>query len=495
MPPPQMHGQQPVLCAYSLSDRTVGLCNRYVGERKKGVSFDSMSLDDNQSVGGGQRAADPAIVVLGAGIAGLAASIVTGAPIYESSQQVGGVAASDRQDGFTFDRGIHILQTANAKVMQLLDESGVVLSSRSRQAFIYSHGTYTAYPFQVNTAGLPLGLRLRCVWGFLRRPQDAQPSNYEEWMHAKLGRGFADTFLIPYSEKFWTIHPRDMTHEWTGNRVPQPTMLQVLRGAVWSRQTRIGTNVDFRYPNSAPGYGAISEALSQKVTTLHRGHRASLLDVGARSLHFDNGASVRYQRLISTIALPDLVALCPEAPAEVRAAALRLRANSICVVNLGIARAPQSGWHWAHYPEKEISFFRISFPHNLGDNVTPPGMSSISAEVAYSADRPINRATIVDRVIADLVRVGMLDRSDPIVFRSTQHIRYAYCIHDFARKDAVRTIRQWMLAHNIVPTGRYGHWNYFWSHETIMSGLQAGEKALKQVRGEPVPAESPGDEA
>lgn len=434
------------------------------------------------------------IVVLGGGIAGLAAALTSSAPVYESETVVGGVAASDSQQGFTFDRGIHILQSANARVHQLLADAGVQLHSRSREAYIRSHGTYTAYPFQVNTAGLPLPLRARCVWTFLTRSKDAHPANYEEWMDAKLGSGFARTFLIPYSEKFWTVHPREMTHEWTGNRVPQPSTMQVLRGALWSRQTRIGTNVDFRYPGHAPGYGSISEALARQVTAVHKGHRASHIDVRARRVDFTNGAQVAYQRLISTVPLPELVALCPDAPQAVREAAARLRTNSICVVNLGIARPARNGWHWAHFPEKDVSFFRISFPHNLADNVTPPNMSSISAEVAYSDTQPLDQATVVDRVVDDLIRVGVLERSDPIVFTTTRQIRYAYCIHDFARKEAVRTVRNWMLQHDIVPTGRYGHWNYFWSHEAIMSGLQAGDKALRQLRGEPVPDEVPGDD-
>lgn len=434
------------------------------------------------------------IVILGGGIAGLAASLVSGAPVYEAQHHAGGVAASDSQDGFTFDRGIHVLQSANTKVMKLLADVGVQLNSRSRQAYIYSHDTYTAYPFQVNTAGLPMSLRMHCVWTFLRRPKEAQPRNYEEWMHAKLGRGFADTFLIPYSEKFWTVHPRDMTHEWTGNRVPQPSTSQVIRGALWSRQTNIGTNVDFRYPSSAPGYGAIGDAMSRKVERLHLGHRAAEIDTVQRRVNFQNGTNVAFQRLITTIPLPDLVSLCPAAPESVRTAASALRANSICVVNLGIGRPGRNGWHWAHFPERDLCFFRISFPHNLADNVTPAGMSSISAEVAYSSTKPINRATIVEQVKNDLVRVGVLQADDPIVFTSTTHIPYAYCIHDFARKDAVRTVRTWMLAQGVVPTGRYGHWNYFWSHESIMSGLQAGEKALKELRGELVPGDTLDDD-
>lgn len=426
------------------------------------------------------RSVEP-IVVLGGGLAGLAAGIASGGPVYEATERVGGVAASDVRDGFTFDRGIHVLQAASERVMQLLTEVGVEFDLHSRQAFIYSHGTYTPYPFQVNTAGLPLALRLRCVRDFLSRPKDSRPVNYEEWIHASVGRSFAETFLIPYSEKFWTVSPREMTHEWTGNRVPQPRMRQVLRGALWARQTRIGTNSSFRYPSSVLGYGAVGEALAQRVGRLYRGHRAVGIDTQARTVRFQNGHATGFQRLITTLPLPELVALCPEAPDEVRQAASRLRTNSICVVNLGIGRPGRNDWHWAHFPEKDISFFRISFPHNFARGAVPEGMSSVSAEVAYNATNPVDPARLTERVIDDLRRVGVIAPDDPIVHRSTHDIRYAYCIHDFARKEAVRTIRSWMQRHGVVPTGRYGHWNYFWSHEALMSGLQSGEKALKQI--------------
>lgn len=422
------------------------------------------------------------IVILGAGITGLAASIASGAPIYESERIVGGVAASDTAQGFTFDRGIHVLQATNPKTLKVLDDAGVQLNTRARQAYIYAHGIYTAYPFQVNSARLPLGLRMRCVWDFLKRDQNAEAGNYEEWMDANLGKGFAETFLIPYSEKFWTVHPREMTHEWTGNRVPQPSTLQVLRGALWNMRTRIGTNSVFRYPVNQPGYGAISEALAKQAPAVHLGHRAVRLAPRESRLFFENGKVVHYRHLISTIPLPDLVAICDDVPQDVRAAAAKLRTNSIYVVNLGVGSPARNDWHWVHFPHKDECFFRISFPHNMADNVTPAGMSSISVEVAYSSERPLDKSTIVERVIADLLRVGILRKDDPIVHRATRDIRYAYCIHDFARKEAVRTVRNWMIERNVTPTGRYGLWNYFWSHESMMSGLQSGKKALLAMR-------------
>lgn len=418
---------------------------------------------------------DQGLVILGGGLSGISASYYSGAPVYEAEARVGGVAASDRADGFTFDRGIHVLQTSNQKVLSLFDEIGVTMQTHTRRASIYYQGHYAEYPFQVNSATLPIGLRTRCVWGFLRRGKEPEPTNYEEWIVRSVGKGFAETFLIPYSEKFWTVHPREMTFDWTNNRVPQPNTWQVLRGAILDRHTKIGTNAIFRYPAEDGGYGTIAETLAARAGKIHLGHRAARIDTGRRQIRFENGTSVDYDMLISSIPLPDLIALCDDAPASVRDSARQLRTNSILVVNLGIDRAGVSDRHWVHFPEREISFFRISFPHNFSADVVPHGTSSISAEVAYSSERPIDKTLTVQRVIDDLIGVGILKRSDVIRTATTRNIKYAYCIYDHQRRAALRVIHDWLGTCGIVPCGRYGLWTYFWSDEAILSGRKAAE--------------------
>ena len=419
---------------------------------------------------------DRGIVVLGAGLAGLTVARATGAPLYEAEAQIGGVAASDRVDGFIFDRGIHILQTRNVQVLDLLRDAGVVFTARSRNAYIYSHGKYTAYPFQVNTAGLPLGLRWRCVAGFLRRQYQPEPTNYEEWIYRSVGKGFAETFLIPYSEKFWTVHPREMTYSWTDNRVPQARLGQVLRGALISRQTRLGTNVEFSYPVNRPGFGAIADALAPKQSPLHLGHRATLIDAERRVVRFNDTVDVPYRTLVSTIPLPELVRICPQAPEPVRNAASRLRTNRILVVNLGIDQPAISDKHWVHFPEPDVSFFRLSYPHNFAENVAPPGMSSISAEVAYAGPAAPDEAKLTERVIEDLYRVGALNPRHRITARMVRDIPYGYCLYDHDREQSLETIMEWLPKAGIVACGRYGLWTYFWSDETIQSGLVAAGK-------------------
>lgn len=421
------------------------------------------------------------LVVLGGGIAGLAASMKTGAPVYEACPGVGGVAASDSKSGFTFDRGIHILQTQNQEVLALLDDLGVPLAVHERNAHIYSHGRYTAYPFQVNTAGLPLGLRARCVWGFFQRHEYPAPANYEQWIYHSLGRGFADTFLIPYSEKFWTVHPREMTHSWAGNRVPRPSTWQVLRGAVWNRQTRIGTNATFRYPRTGAGYGAIADALRRAAGEISLGCRATRLDGARRRIQINGEREVDYRLLISTLPLPELVRIAADAPEAVRAAAARLRTNRIFVVNLGVDAPTVADRHWVHFVGKDVSFFRISYPSNFDAGLAPRGMSSISAEVSYSDWLPIDRERVVSRVVEDLVRTGAMGKGERVVLTTTHEIPFGYCIYDAHRNEAVKTVHAWLAEVGIIPAGRYGLWTYFWSDESLLSGVKAGQKALKEL--------------
>ena len=421
------------------------------------------------------------IVVLGGGLAGLTCGMFANAPVYEAADHFGGAAASDKVDGFTFDRGIHVLQTQNQRVLDLLDELGVDFGIIDRSAHIYAFGRYTAYPFQINSTNLPIGRRLKCVRDFLQREKNPEPANYEDWIRRSIGNGFASTFLIPYSEKFWTVHPREMTFEWTGNRVPKANAWQVLRGAVISRNTRVGTNATFRYPKGDGGYGTVADHVARRVPELHASHRATRIDVAGRRVVFNGEVEVPYKVLVTSIPIPDLVRIASEVPPQVRENVAKLRTNSILVVNLGIGRADISTKHWVHFPEKDISFFRISFPHNFSPEMAPPGTSSVSAEVAYSSDNPPDPEAVTEQVIRDLIRVRVLRADDPIVAKSTREIKYAYCIYDEARQKTLPLVRDWLKSVDIVPSGRYGRWTYFWSDEAMLSGKKSAQQAEKQL--------------
>lgn len=431
------------------------------------------------------------MIILGAGLAGLSAAYhLPGSEIYEKAERVGGHAKSVTRDGFTFDEGIHVLHTKNEYVLGLLN--GPVdpsLRSHEREAWIYHYETFTRYPFQANTYGLPQDVVLDCLLGFIENARSADGiATYEDWLRYQFGDGICDRFMIPYSLKFWGVHPRQLTTEWVSVRHPRPALSEVLAGAIGDQTKGFGVNANFHYPERG-GFGAIGEALADAVgrERIHLGWRATRIDPSARRIEFNDGdRELVYEHLISTVPLPALVRLIPEAPDAVRRAAAELRTNSILVVNLGIDRPDLTPKHWIYFPEPEYSFFRISFPMNKSAHMAPPGTSSIAAEIAYGNGREISKADIVGRVVEDLRRCGVLQAADGVIFEDTIDIRYAYVVYDAARKRAVRAIHEYLKGIDIYPCGRYGEWGYLWSDEAILSGRRTAlalQEALGQEQG------------
>lgn len=423
------------------------------------------------------------MIILGAGLAGLSAAYhLPDAVVFERGRRVGGHAKSVARDGFIFDEGIHVLHTKNEFVLGLLaGAANANLVEHEREAWIYHYGVLTRYPFQANTFGLPVDIVKECLLGFIENtfPVD-RVQTYEDWLYYQFGRGICERFMVPYSIKFWGVHPRELTTEWVAVRHPRPSLDEVLTGALGDQKRGFGVNARFRYPERG-GFSAIGEALADAVgrDRIRFGHRVTRIDVERRAIEFNEGESVhRYDRVISTLPLPDVVRMIPTAPDGVRAAAAQLRTNSIFVVNLGIDRPHVSDHHWVYYPEADYSFFRISFPMNFAADCAPPGASSIACEVAYGNRRPIDRERAVDRVIADLRRSNVVSRDDRVVFQDTIDIPYAYVVYDEARRPAVDVIHQYLAAHGIDSCGRYGDWSYLWSDEAILSGRAAARGVL-----------------
>ena len=429
---------------------------------------------------------DNKTIILGGGLAGLAAAYHSGFPIYEQRNRPGGTADSISKGGFVFDFGIHVLHSKDPRFHKLMSELNVKLVSCQRRAWIYSYGTYTCYPFQVNSSHLPLLLRMRCVFGFLRRKRNSFARNYEEWMIQNFGKGFVKTFLIPYAEKFWGVSPKQMTYEWTDARVPQPNTVEVLKGAFVNAPSDLGPNAQFQYPSErGAGFAGLPQAIAAKIDNIHYGMKVSAIDTEKKMVFFNSGEkAVEYDNLITTLPLPNLIELLLHVPSEIQEAADRLSCNSIAIVNIGVDRPNITDKHWVHFPENEISFFRISFPNNFCEGLNPDGSTPIQAEVAYDRKNPPERDELLKKVHNDLIKVGILKQEDKIIFQDVLYRRNAYVIYTHDRKETVNRIHDYLHSLDIYPCGRYGAWEYLWSDEAILSGKKVGEEVLHKLQAQ-----------
>src|SRR5437764_3889948 len=108
------------------------------------------------------------IVISGAGPTGLSAAYHSGenSVLLEQNERVGGWCRSIVDNGFTFDYAGHIMFSKDDYVHQMYRLLlGDNVHWQNREAWVYSKGVYTRYPFQGALYGLPPEVIKECIVG------------------------------------------------------------------------------------------------------------------------------------------------------------------------------------------------------------------------------------------------------------------------------------------------------------------------------------------
>jgi UDP-galactopyranose mutase len=108
------------------------------------------------------------VLVIGAGPTGLSAAYHLGkdALLLDKNDRVGGLCRSIVDKGFTFDMAGHIMFSNDNYVHEMYRRLlGDNVHWQDREAWVYSKGEYTRYPFQGALYGLPPGVIKECILG------------------------------------------------------------------------------------------------------------------------------------------------------------------------------------------------------------------------------------------------------------------------------------------------------------------------------------------
>ncbi len=440
------------------------------------------------------------IVIVGAGLAGLSAAYhLQGAPlqVFEKEREAGGLCRSYDLNGFTFDLTGHLLHFRRAEIKELI---GRLLDGRFtthvRRSFIYSYRTYTEYPYQVNTFGLPPEVVRECLLGFIatltRQPADtARSLSFKEWIGENLGEGFAKHFMVPFNEKLFQVSLDELTSDWVSWLIPKPDLKDVVSGALGIKDKTFGYNPTFLYPTHG-GIDILPKAFVPSAGDIAYDAELIEVDTVRRRATFKVGTNgtrvVEYDELVSTIPLPDLVRRCPDLPAALRDAAEGLRCVSVYSVNLGVARERVTDMHWIYFPEHDFPFYRAGFPMNFSSTLGPAGCSSLYVEVSHRPDEPQPVKDVLKQVRTGLERAGIFRPDDELVAADVRDIRYAYVLFDRHRERAVPALLEALRARGIHSIGRYGRWEHTSMEDAIRQGKECAEQVASRSlrRSDPV---------
>jgi UDP-galactopyranose mutase len=307
------------------------------------------------------------------------------------------------------------------------------------------------------------------------------PANFEDFIYRVWGAGIARHFAIPYNTKLWAVPLREMETSWLGGRVPLPDLGEIIDGALHPVPKPMGPNARFGYPLRG-GFQALVDGFLPRLRGPLRLNTPVTAVSPRRHVLTAGGERLRYEQLISTMPLPRLVtAMRDEVPADVRAAAEKLRHVSVRCVHLGVGRERLTEKHWIYYPEDTV-FHRIFVQGNASPYCNPPGGFGLTCEITYSPHKPLpcDGDALVARCIDDCRRVGLIRGDDPIRASAQVDLPYAYVVYDHARAANVATIRRWLAAHDILVAGRYGEWEYYNSDHAFVAGRKAADAARER---------------
>jgi protoporphyrinogen oxidase/glycosyltransferase involved in cell wall biosynthesis len=450
-------------------------------------------------------------VIIGGGPTGLSAAYHLGADtlLLDRNETIGGWCRSIVDNGFTFDYAGHIMFSNDPYVLKMYEVLlGDNVHWQNREAWVYSKNVYTRYPFQGALYGLPPKVITECVMGAIEARYGAgedaaaaeasqiddccadgttdvcntdksvkgEVKNFEQFIYKVWGKGIGKHFAIPYNRKIWTVPLTEMETSWLGGRVPLPNLEEIIAGALEPVAKPMGPNARFGYPLKG-GFQALMngflphikgkiELSADVVKVLPREHIVALRD----------GRRFRYDDLISTMPLPELIkAIGDEAPEEVRAAAKGLRHVSIRCVNIGIDRVATDK-HWIYYPEDSV-FHRIFVQGNASPGCNAPGGFGFTCEISYSPYKPlpVDGEALIARAIEDCRKVGMIQEGDTILAANQVDMPYAYVLYDHNRARNVEICKSWLKQFDITLAGRYSEWEYYNSDHALLAGKKAAE--------------------
>jgi UDP-galactopyranose mutase len=420
-------------------------------------------------------------LIIGAGPSGLstAYALQGDTVVLEKESEVGGLCRSIERGGGVFDIGGHSFHTPHPEVHGLVDDlldGG--LYRQKREARVFSHGALLPYPFQKNFDGIPDEDVVRACEEGLEAVSDVDPSeaqDFEEYIVAKFGPGIAEHFMLPYNRKLWARDISKISCEWTSERVADPKGKEQTFDTKGGKRKPLQSDTKVGYPQEG-GYQEIYESFVPHVPEVRTDSPVTHIDPERKLLRTAGGEEYRWERLVSTMPLPELVRVVEGVPDEVVDAADRLEYMSLRVELLLAGRRLDTEIQRIYCADPEIPPHKIAMNHNSSEHLRQRPVHAIMAEVSVSDEKQVEVEEIAPRTIDFLTDLGVLRGPEDIAWRGHVDVKYAYPVYTHARPGQIRTIKNWLGERGMYTLGRFGEWKYINSDKCVHQGLELGRR-------------------
>ena len=418
-------------------------------------------------------------LIVGGGPSGLALAygLQGDTLLLEKEETVGGLCRSIHHGGGVFDIGGHSFHTPHPEVFKLVDrlmDGG--LYAQERDARIFTHDTLIPYPFQKFFDRIPNPAVVEeCRVGLSNLNKNGtKPENFEEFIVQQFGGGIARHFMLPYNRKIWARDIKQLSYEWTSERVASPKGVTERFDHTGGARKPLQSDTQVRYPEKG-GFEEIFKSFLPHLPAVKVNSPVVNIHPEGRVATTDSGEEYKWEYLVSTIPLPVLVRIVEGTPAEIIAAADQLDYLSLRVELLLAGRQLDTPIQRIYVSDPELPPHKIALNHNSSPYLRAKNCHAIMAEVSISPEKPVDVDEIAPRTIALLCELDILDSPEDITWQGHVDVEYGYPVYTHQRPALVKTVKDWMAQHRIHTLGRFGDWEYINSDECVMKGLCLAE--------------------
>ena len=415
-------------------------------------------------------------VILGAGIAGISAAYHLkqkgeNSVIFEKDNDWGGLCGFFEIDGFRFDRFVHFTFAKDEKIAELFAKSSP-LYAHPPVSYNYWRGCWLKHPAQNNLAPLPIEEKVKIIDSFVNRPRKdvAEISDYAEWLRVQYGDYFAENFPFAYTRKYWGVEAQQLETKWVGNRLHVSPLPEVLRGAFAEQQENFYYTKFMNYPKKGGFRSIMNEC--RKGLDIRLNKKAVRIDTAAKQVEFDDGTVENYDNLISSLPLPEIIKMISNVPENVQNAAKQLRWTCGYQVSLGFNRPDVAKYLWFYIYDEDVPPARVYSPNLKSPDNAPEGCSSLQAEIFFANGvKVVDKNIILQKTVEKLKEICQFNDSD-VVVKDIRFEPYANIIFTPEIYESRKVVREWLQARGIKTIGRFGEWDYLWSHQAFESGMK-----------------------
>ncbi|MCF7855852.1 MAG: FAD-dependent oxidoreductase [Candidatus Pacebacteria bacterium] len=396
-------------------------------------------------------------IILGAGPAGLSVAhrlLDLGEKsfvVLEKEDEPGGLCRSQIVDGAPLDiGGGHFLDVKRQGVLDFLfrflprDE----WLQYDRVSTIKIHGTQIDYPFEASLWQLPLDQQVDYLESIARAGctrGETMPESFSDWIRWKLGDLIAETYMLPYNRKIWSIDLDRLGTYWL-HKLPNVSFRETLISCLKRAPAgAMPAHAKFFYPKRG-GYGDVWRRMGKQLgMKLHLGEAVKRIDLDTLTV---NGA-YRADKIITTIPWHEMLA-GTAFPGHVRDLIQKLEYTSVEVGYYAKADPDHGDAHWTYDPDPYV-------PHH----------------------RVLNRYTFCPGARGYWTETNLKRAAKRGATAEWAHINtYAYPLNLMGKPEVVQALGKWGRENGFVSVGRWGEWEHMNSDVAVERGMAAADKLV-----------------